>query len=82
MSGATTKQKFFEQLLVSPPLPASQGKTISQQALASITLLSIFLPSEEVFRTMIGRGVERPIVEAKRGAFQGVHGPASRTVRS
>jgi hypothetical protein len=50
--------------------------------LASITLLSIFLPSEEVFRTMIGRGVERPIVEAKRGAFQGVHGPASRTVRS
>jgi hypothetical protein len=33
--------------------------------LASITLLSIFLPIDTFFRKMILRGVERPIVAAK-----------------
>jgi hypothetical protein len=33
--------------------------------LASITLLSVFLPIDTFFRKMIVRGVERPIVAAK-----------------
>jgi hypothetical protein len=43
-------------------------RAISQQplaSLASITLLSIFLPIDTFFRKMILRGVERPIVAAK-----------------
>jgi len=33
--------------------------------LASITLLSIFLLSGTIFRNILGRGVERPIVAAE-----------------
>ena len=35
------------------------------EALASITLLSIFLLSGTIFRNILGRGVERPIVAAE-----------------
>jgi hypothetical protein len=35
------------------------------RSVASITLLSIFLPIDTFFRKMILRGVERPIVAAK-----------------
>jgi len=38
---------------------------VSVASLASITLLSVFLPIDTFFRKMIVRGVERPIVAAK-----------------
>ncbi len=47
-------------------LPTRHAAGISRaKPLASITLLSIFLPIDTFFRKMIVRGVERPIVAAK-----------------
>jgi hypothetical protein len=40
-------------------------QSVPDDSLASITLLSIFLPIDTFFRKMIVRGVERPIVAAK-----------------
>ena len=41
------------------------GQYVLDSPLASITLLSIFLLSGTIFRNILGRGVERPIVAAE-----------------